>query len=141
MMEMVGDYGRGLKLSSYHETRVIYFKKEVDNVNSMLDKYKKEWKRTGCTLMPDGWTDRKSKSLTNFLVNSPSGTIFLKSMNISDVIKDAQRLFELLNSLVEEIGEESVAQVVTDSASVYVAAGDLLMKKRTKLFCSPCAAH
>uniref|UniRef100_A0A2C9VYB7 DUF659 domain-containing protein n=1 Tax=Manihot esculenta TaxID=3983 RepID=A0A2C9VYB7_MANES len=141
MMEMVGDYGRGLKLSSYHETRVIYFKKEVDNVNSMLDKYKKEWKRTGCTLMPDGWTDRKSKSLTNFLVNSPSGTIFLNSMNISDVIKDAQRLFELLNSLVEEIGEESVAQVVTDSASVYVAAGDLLMKKRTKLFCSPSKSH
>ncbi|XP_052187762.1 uncharacterized protein LOC127798293 [Diospyros lotus] len=141
MMEAVGEYGKGLKLPSYHEARVTFFKKEVDNVNSMLEKYKKEWKMTGCTLMSDGWTDRKSRSLTNFLVNSPSGTVFLKSIDTSDVIKDAQKLFELLDSLVEEIGEENVVQVVTDSASAYVATGDLLMEKRKKLFWSPCATH
>ena len=32
-------------------------------------------------------------------------------------------------------------QVVTDSASAYVAYGELLMEKRKKLFWSPCAAH
>ncbi|XP_055961848.1 uncharacterized protein LOC126681648 [Mercurialis annua] len=86
----------------------------------MPEKYKKEWKKTGCTLMSDGWTDKKSRSLTNFLVNSPSGTVFLKAINTS---------------------VENVVQVVTDSASAYVKAGDLLMEKRKKLFCSPCAAH
>ena len=50
MMEAVGEYGKGLKLPSYHEARVIFLKKEVDNVNSMLEKYKKEWKWTNCTL-------------------------------------------------------------------------------------------
>ncbi|XP_050207472.1 uncharacterized protein LOC126656891 [Mercurialis annua] len=59
----------------------------------------------------------------------------------SAVIKDAQKLFEMLDGLVEEIGEENVVQVVIDSASAYVKAGDLLMEKRKKLFWSPCAAH
>ena len=91
--------------------------------------------------MLDGWTDRKSRSLTNLLMNSPSGIVFLKSINTSNVIKDAQKLFELLDSLVEENGEENVFQVVTDSASAYVAAGDLLVEKIKKLFWSLCAAH
>ena len=141
MMETIGEYGRGLKPSSYHEARVTFLKKEVDNVNLILEKYKKEWKKMGCTLMSDGWLDKKNRSLTNFLVNSPSGTIFLKSIDTSNMIKDAKKLFELLDSLVEEIGEENVVQVVTDSASAYVAAGELLMEKRKKLFSSPCAAH
>lgn len=75
-----------------------------------------------------------NKSLTNFLVNSPSRIVFLKSVDTSDVIKDAQKLFELVDSLVEKIGEETVAQVVTDSASAYVTAGELLMKKRKSYF-------
>ena len=64
--------------------------------------------KNGCTLMWDGWSYKKKRSLTNYLVNSPSGTVFLKSVDTADVIKDAQKLFELLDSLVEEIGEENV---------------------------------
>ncbi|WRX09318.1 hypothetical protein QQP08_001805 [Theobroma cacao] len=37
-MKMVGEYGRGLKLPSYHEARVVFLKKGVDNVKSILDK-------------------------------------------------------------------------------------------------------
>ncbi|XP_039123453.1 uncharacterized protein LOC120260074 [Dioscorea cayenensis subsp. rotundata] len=98
-----------------------------------MENYKKEWKKTGCTLMSDGWSDRKNISVTNFLVNSPSGTVFLKSVDTSDVVKDAQKLFELLDSIVEEIGEENVVHVVTDSASAYVAAGDLNYSKKKEL--------
>ena len=51
------------------------------------------------------------------------------------------RLFELLDSMVEEIGEENVVQVVTDSASAYVAVGRLLEDKRNNLFWNLCIAH
>jgi len=91
--------------------------------------------------MCDGWTDGKGRSLTNFLVNSPSGTIFLKSIYTSDVIKDGKKMYKLLDNIVDEIGEEHVVQVVTYGASNLVAAGRMLMEKRTKLFWSPCAAH
>ena len=50
-------------------------------------------------------------------------------------------MFELLDSLVEEIEEENIVQVVTDSVSAYVGAGRLLEEKRKHLFWSPCAAH
>ncbi|KAJ0080482.1 hypothetical protein Patl1_24494 [Pistacia atlantica] len=138
---LVGDYGRGLKPPTYHEARVSYLKREVDLVEEKLGKYKNEWKKNGCTLMSDGWMDGNGRSLTNFLVNSPSGTVFLKSVDTSEFIKNAQKMFELLDSVVEEIGEEHVVQVVTDGASNYVAAGRMLEEKRRKLFWSPCAAH
>ncbi|KAH6797579.1 hAT dimerization domain-containing protein / transposase-like protein [Perilla frutescens var. hirtella] len=47
----------------------------------------------------------------------------------------------MLDSIVEEIGEANVIQVVTDNASNYVKAGELLMKKRKHLYWTPCAAH
>ncbi|RDX73953.1 hypothetical protein CR513_46355, partial [Mucuna pruriens] len=71
----------------------------------------------------------------------PSGSVFLKSIDTSDVIKDCQKIFELLDNIVEEIREENVVQVVTDDASNLVAVGRMLMEKRTKLFWSPCVAH
>nr|GEV11516.1 zinc finger, CCHC-type [Tanacetum cinerariifolium] len=73
MIQMVGDFGSGLDPSSYHEMRVTYLKKEVDYTKALLEDYKKEWKKTGCTLMSDGWSDRKNRSICNFLVNSPKG--------------------------------------------------------------------
>ena len=83
--------------------------------------------------MSDGWTDNRERSITNFLVNSPKGTIFLKSIDISDISKNAENLFQLLDSLVQEIGEENVVQVATDSALAYVSAGEKLMEKRRKM--------
>ena len=55
-----------------------------------------------------------------FLVNNPSGTVFLKYVDYADVVKDAKKLFELLNSIVEEIDKENIVHVVTDNAAAYV---------------------
>ncbi|KAL5544317.1 hypothetical protein UlMin_008101 [Ulmus minor] len=142
MLESVASLGPGFKLPSYHEARCTFLKKEVESIKmELLEKYKAKWKKTGCTLMFDGWSDGKSRSITNFLINSPRGTVFLKSVDTSGIIKNADNLFLLLDSVIEEIGEENVVQVVTDSASAYVKAGEMLMAKRNKLFWSPCAAH
>ncbi|RDX69510.1 hypothetical protein CR513_51367, partial [Mucuna pruriens] len=115
--KVVGEYGKGLKPPTYHEVRVSFLKKAVDNIHKSLDKYKSEWEKWGCTLMCDGWTDGKGRSLTNFLVNSPSGSVFMKSIDTSNVIKDGKKMFELLDSIVEEIGEENVVQVVINGAT------------------------
>ncbi|KAK1571252.1 hypothetical protein Q3G72_014081 [Acer saccharum] len=63
------------------------------------------------------------------------------SVDASDVVKDATMLFNLLDEVVEEVGEDIVVQVVTDNASNYKKAGEMLMKKRTWLWWTPCAAH
>ncbi|KAK1575038.1 hypothetical protein Q3G72_002040 [Acer saccharum] len=63
------------------------------------------------------------------------------NVDVSNVVKDATLLFNLLDEVVEEIGEDIVVQVVTDNASNYKKAGEMLMKKRTRLWWTPCAAH
>ena len=44
-MYSVANYGKGLKLPTYHETRVTFLKKEIENMHFTLDKYKNEWKK------------------------------------------------------------------------------------------------
>ena len=72
--------------------------------------------------MSDGRTNRKERSLVNFLVNSSRGTMFMKSIDASSMVKMRDKLFELLDSWVEEVGEANIVQVIIDNASNYVAA-------------------
>ena len=43
--------------------------------------------------------------------------------------------------MVDEIGEENVVEVVSDSALAYMKAREKLTTKRKQLFWTPCAAH
>ncbi|MQL95235.1 hypothetical protein Taro_027897 [Colocasia esculenta] len=47
------------------------------------------------------------------------GTVFMKSVDASGQIKNAEYLLRLMDEMVEEIGEENVVQVVTDNEARY----------------------
>lgn len=141
MCEKIGRFGIGYKPPSYHDIRGKLLKKAVAQTDDMLQEFKEEWKRTGCTIMSDGWTDKKRRSICNFLVNSPKGTVFLYSLDTSDISKTTEKVFKMLDDVVEEVGEENVVQVVTDNAANFKAAGEMLMLKRPNLYWTPCAAH
>ena len=114
-----------MKPPSYHEIRVPLLNKEVESVNKMLQGHREEWAKYGCSIMSDGWKDEVTKKdIINFLVNSPKGSVFLRSIDISKFMKTAEALFKCLDDVVEEIGEQNVIQVVIDNASNYVAAGN-----------------
>lgn len=99
------------------------------------------WKLSGCTILSDGWSDSKNRSLINFLVYSKHGTIFKKSIDAFNKAKDANFLCDLLDQFVKEVGPENVVQVVTDNASSYVAASNKLMNIYPSLYGTPCACH
>lgn len=141
MCEMIAQYGKGYKPPSYHDIRGKYLKKKVESINSILVEHKTAWKKFGCTIMTDGWTDQKRRTIINFLVNSPMGTFFLKSIDASSISKTADKVFKMMDDIVEEVGEENVVQIVTDNAANYKLAGQMLMDKRNKLYWTPCAAH
>ncbi|XLR35127.1 hypothetical protein S83_063027, partial [Arachis hypogaea] len=141
MFEKAIRYGQGFKPPSYHELRVPLLKKHVELVQQSLEEHREYWKQVGCTIMTDGWTDKRRRTILNFLVNSPKGTVFLKSIDASHITKTADKIFKMIDDVVEEVGEENVIQVVTDNAANYKAVGEMLMKKRKKLFWTPCAAH
>ena len=90
--------------------------------------------------MSDEWTNKKWR-ICNFLVNSPKWTIFLSSVDTSNMFKTTDKVFEMLDVIMEKTGEENVVQVATDNAANYKVAGQLLMEKRKSLFWTPCVAH
>ncbi|KAI8568380.1 hypothetical protein RHMOL_Rhmol02G0194100 [Rhododendron molle] len=117
MIEAIGQYGPGLTPPTYYQVRVPLLKKEVENVNKQMEDHKQEREENGCTLMCDGWTDRKNRSLINFLVNCPKGSMFIESVDASSRTTNGDSMYRLLDEYVERIGEANVVQVVTDSAA------------------------
>ena len=123
MVEASGQYGPGMKPLTYHELRVPFLKKEVVHTNNLMKDHRECWAKTGCSIMVDGWTDKKGRTLLNFLVNCPKGTMFVESIDASSYSKDAEKLFQLIGKFVEQIGEVNVVQIVTNSTAANVLAG------------------
>ena len=67
--------------------------------------------------------------------------MFLRSVDASDKVNDANLLFQLLDEIIQAVGEDNVVQVITDNASSYVLAGKMLEFKYRTIFWTPCAAH
>ncbi|XP_040967013.1 uncharacterized protein [Gossypium hirsutum] len=93
--------------------------------------------------MCDGWTNSLNQMhIINFLVYCSKGTIFWKSVDVSSVrSRDAEFYYRLLDSVVEEIGENYIVQIVTDNEAAMKAAGKKLMLKRQHLYWTSCVAH
>ncbi|XP_050365434.1 uncharacterized protein LOC126783955 [Argentina anserina] len=115
--EQIAKFGPGFKPPSSHELRTWILKEEVMDVQKLMVVHKKDWSQYGCTIMSDGWMDGKSRVILKFLVNSPKGTWFLKSVDALDTMKNGELMLKYLDDVVEEIGEENVIQIVTDNAS------------------------
>ncbi|XLS54701.1 hypothetical protein HN51_004456, partial [Arachis hypogaea] len=141
MFEKVACHELGFKPPSYDELSGKLLKKKVESTKLTLEEHKVEWKKSGRTIMTDGWTDKRRITILNFVVNSPKGTVFLKSINASDICKTTEKIFKIIDEIVEEVGEENVVQVVTDNAANYKKAGQMLMEKRKNLYWTPCTSH
>ncbi|KAI0511649.1 hypothetical protein KFK09_012279 [Dendrobium nobile] len=133
--------GPGYKLPSYHNMRVNLLKDCKEECRLLIDCYRNTWKDTGCTLMADGWTDGRSRTLINFMIYCPRGISFLKSVDASDIVKDATNLCSLFSEVVEWVGPENIVQLVTDNAANYKKAGELLKARFNNIYWSPCGAH
>ncbi|KAM3351539.1 hypothetical protein ACQJBY_023483 [Aegilops geniculata] len=141
LLESVGQYGSDYITPSYHDVRVPLLEKAKLKTDTLKAKHQKAWKEYGCTLMSDGWTDMSGRHLINFLANSPEGTFFLGTANVSSESVTAELVAKLLSEQIEAIGPELVIQVVSDNGANYKAAGRLLMDKYPSLYWTPCAAH
>lgn len=141
MLDAVARCGVGYKAPSYEKLRSNLLEKVKTDIHIDYKKYRDVWKETGCTVLCDTWSDGRTRSLVVFSVACPKGTLFLKSVDVSGHEDDANYLFELLESVVLEVGAENVVQVITDTNASHVYAGQLLMARYNSLFWSPCAAY
>lgn len=67
--------------------------------------------------------------------------MFLKSIDASSYVKDANLISSLLADVVEEVGVKIVVEVIRNNAANYVADGKLLCAQYPTIFWIPCAAH
>ncbi|KAJ8639871.1 hypothetical protein MRB53_016565 [Persea americana] len=129
MCDAITSIGPGFKMPSYHDLRTRILKNTVEEVNGFMDHYKSFWNKTGCSIMADGWTDGKQRTLINFLVYCPKGVIFLKSIDASGIRKNADALFSMFDEVVLSVGPEKVVQFLTDNDATYKAAGQRVAEK------------
>ncbi|KAF7841403.1 hypothetical protein G2W53_003701 [Senna tora] len=124
-VDAVAAIGPGFKGPSYHELRVNLLGDCKKECQLLVENHRSNWAKTGCTIMADGWSDQRQRTLINFLVHCTAGVIFVKSVDASDLVKDAQMLFNLFSEVIEWVGPSNVVHIVTDNAANYVAAGRL----------------
>lgn len=67
-INMVASMGHGYIGPNYHALRVPLLKEAKLFVQNAVDSMRSRWVESGCTIMGDGWTDNRSRSLINFLV-------------------------------------------------------------------------
>ena len=65
----------------------------------------------------------------------------MKSVDASDIVKDATNLFLLFDKIITWVGPSNVVQIITDNATNYVAAGRLIYDKYKHINWPPYAAH
>ena len=83
-----------------------------------MNTLKAKWPIYGCTIMCDSWNSRTRKPIINFMVYYDRSMIYLSSVDTTNIPKMTDYISSLLDMIVEEDGEESVVQVVTDKQLV-----------------------
>jgi hypothetical protein len=143
VLEAAGRFGPGAKKPYQHELREKLLHEEVEDTKKIVKDQAEEWKRTGCSLMTDAWTDQKRRSIMNLCINCCIGTSFVQSKEVSAESHTGEFIFEFVDNFIEKFGDgkKHIVQVVTDNAANNMAAKDMLYVKRPNLFWTSCATH
>lgn len=132
--------GKGFKGLIIHDLRGALLQKYISSINEYLVKYRESWLKTVCSIMSNGWTDGKKHTIINFLVSFPQGTMFFRTVDASNKVKDENLLFEILDEIIQEVREKNIVKVIRENASNYVLAVKMLESKYNTIFWTPCVA-
>ena len=108
MLDAIATIGPGYKGPTYYQLRVNIFKDAEKEVHLLMDSYREAWEKVGCTIMGDGWTYNRQRTLINFMVYCPQGISFIKSVDALDIMKDANNLFLAFDEIITWVGPSNV---------------------------------
>lgn len=111
MLELVGQYGPGLKGPSSRLISDLFLYNEVASSKEYLEELKVSWTSAGCSILADSWKDAQGRIMINLLVSCARGIYLVSSVDATDIIEDYGNLFLLLDRMVDEVGEENIVQV------------------------------
>ena len=61
----------------------------TERARAAVEEQKEKWQKYGCSILSDGWTDGKNRTIINFLVACKEEVVFLKSVDASHIAKSA----------------------------------------------------
>ena len=114
---------------TYHKLWVNLLKNAKKEIQLLVNSYHQIWVKVGCTIVGNGWTNNKQRTIINFLIYCPQGILFAKPVDASNIVKNATNLFRLFGRVIEWVGPSNVVYIVIDSATNYVATGRLIFEK------------
>ncbi|KAH7293403.1 hypothetical protein KP509_28G024800 [Ceratopteris richardii] len=106
--------------------RTTELKREKACIMGQLDYLQDAWKKYGCSILCDRWSDIRKRSVYNVLISSCMGTMFWRAIDAS-----ATGLTVTTN----------VIQVITDNGSNCLSMGNILQDEYKKIVWTPCASH
>ncbi|KAK9993540.1 hypothetical protein SO802_023243 [Lithocarpus litseifolius] len=137
----VASYSRGYRGLNYHALRVPSLREAKREVQLIVDSHRSYSANISCTIMADGWTYTRYKTLINFLVYCPKGIIFIHFVDTFNLVKDAINLSNLFDEIVNWVGPANIVHLVIDNTTNYVAARRIFCGKYRNISWLPCVAH
>jgi len=128
-------------LPGYNKLRTTLLHKERDHVEQLLEPVKLSWKEKGVSIVSDGWSDPTRKPLINFFATSENGPLFLKAVNCFGEVKDKFFISDLMKDVLNEVGHQNVAQIITVNATNCKAAGEIIECTYPHIYWTPCVVH
>lgn len=105
-------------------------------VNSEIEK------ENNLTLAFDGWTSGTHRSIWNFIVTTPSRKEYLYQLSdLSENSHTSTYLAEVIESVIDQIGANKIAAIVSDNASNVRNARELIQEKHPNIENIRCIAH
>ncbi|KAH7426158.1 hypothetical protein KP509_11G087100 [Ceratopteris richardii] len=145
MVKAISEVGpcQGWSGPSYSDMRTTKINEEKKRIDLSLAPMREKWSRYGCTILSDGWRDRKNRGIINILVSCPIGTFFLRAVEVGKKGKKTTGVFiyRHIKKAIEEVGPSNVVQVVTDNASNCRHMEKLLEGEYPHIMWTPCATH
>jgi hypothetical protein len=102
---------QGFKGPNYEKVITILLKKERQLLEDISRPIHSSWSSSGVSIILDGWTNTKCRSLINVTASSPKGVMFLRAKDCSSEVKDSNFIVELLVVAIEQVGPKNVVQV------------------------------
>ncbi|KAH7297999.1 hypothetical protein KP509_25G022600 [Ceratopteris richardii] len=87
---------------SYHHLRTCHLYDEVRFIEGDLLKFREKWKRFGCSIVCDGWSDARNRPIINIMVSCIYGSMFLKYVDTSGEVKTCEYIFEILKEAIKD---------------------------------------
>uniref|UniRef100_A0A1J3HT39 BED-type domain-containing protein n=1 Tax=Noccaea caerulescens TaxID=107243 RepID=A0A1J3HT39_NOCCA len=141
MVDAIAKCGPGFVAPSAPSLKTEWLDSLKSEITLQLKEVEKEWSTTGCTVVAEAWTDNKSRALINFFVSSPSRTSFHKSVDASSYFKNTKSLADLFDSMIQDIGQEHIVQIIMDNNFSYTGISNHILQNYASIFVSPCASQ